>query len=168
MKYITIICILVTLFSCDDGNLQIETLDFDSVAIQDCGDIAISKSNVLFKISDDEALILSLPSGLLKNEVTTTPTSSAVPSGSQIKFRIFSDNVSQNYFCDEIPPTSPTVIDEISATGGEVLITSTTIDSITFTHNIALSGISLETSDISRITDLRINNFGEITTTVEE
>ena len=165
MKYFLVTCLLVGLVSCDDGNLQIETLDFDSVAIQDCDDIAVSKTNILFKISEDEALILTLPSGLLKNEITTT--SSIVPSGSQINYRLFSANVTKDYFCNEIPLTSPTVIDEITATDGEVLITTTTIDSITYTHNIELSGISLETSNQSRITDLRINDFGEITTTVE-
>ena len=70
MKYLFVLCIFTLLLSCDDGNLQIETIDFDSVAIDDCGNVAVGQSNVLFKINDDEALILVLPSSALKNQVS--------------------------------------------------------------------------------------------------
>lgn len=155
------------LISCDDGDLQIETIDFDSVAIQDCGDIDVGKINVLFKINENEVLILTLPNGILKNEISETDITSIVPSASKISYRIFSDKVTQNYFCDEIPLTTPTVLEEVEAEGGSILITTTTTDSITFTHEIRLSEISFITSTNARITDLSINDFGTVTTKTE-
>lgn len=168
MKRLLFFSFLALLISCDDGDLQIETIDFDSVAVLDCGNIDVGKSNLLFKINGDEALILTLPSGVLKNEVSETEISSEVPGGSQIVYRLFSDDVTKDYFCAEIPLTGPTVVDEIEAAGGSVLITTTTTDSITFSHQISLSEISFITSTDSRITDLRINDFGTVTTKVVE
>ncbi|MGB5554227.1 MAG: hypothetical protein WBM83_06165 [Flavobacteriaceae bacterium] len=169
MKKIIFACFLVSLFACNDGDLQIETVDFDSIlTVDNCGDVKAGQSNVVFKINSDEALILTLPAAAIKNEVSDGQISSAVPGSSEITYRIFSDNVAKTYFCSAIPLTEPTVIDEIEANGGEVLITTTTTDSITFTHAIELSGISLLTSDNSRITDLRIDSFGEFTTSIED
>ena len=167
MKYLFVLCIFTLLLSCDDGNLQIETIDFDSVAIDDCGNVAVGQSNVLFKINDDEALILVLPSSALKNQVSETTITSEVPSGSTLTYRLFSDGVDDDYFCDDIPVTTPTVIDDIEAEGGSILINTTTEDSITFTHEITLSGITFITSTDQRITDLQINEFGTVTTTME-
>ena len=168
MKKLLFFGFLSLLVSCDDGDLQIEIIDFDSVAIQDCGDIDVGKINVLFKINEDEALILTLPNGLLKNEISETDISSIVPSASKISYRIFSDKVTANYFCDEVPLTTPTVVEEIEAEGGSILITTTTTDSITFTHEIRLSEISFITSSDTRITNLSINNFGSVSTKIDE
>ncbi len=165
MKRLFFYCFLIGILSCSDGDLQIEAIDFDAVAIQDCGNVGVSKANVLFKINEDEALILTLPNGALKNEAGEV--TSAVPGASKITYRIFSANVSKNYFCNEVPLTDPVVMEEIEAEGGQVIITTTTTDDITFTHEIALSGISFVTSTNSRITDLRINDYGTLTTKVE-
>ena len=167
MKKLLFFGFLSLLISCDDGDLQIETIDFDSVSIQDCSDIDVGKINVLFKINESEALILTLPNGLLKNEISETVISSKVPNASKISYRIFSDKVAANYFCDEIPLTSPTVLEEIEAEGGSILITTTTTDSITFTHEIRLSEISFITSTNTRITNLNINDFGSVTTKIK-
>ncbi len=163
-KYIFVGFTLLFL-GCDDGNLQIETVDFDSIKeVQQCGTLSTSTSNVLFKINGDEALILELPSGLLTNEVTTTDIESIVPGNSKVRYRIFSDNVSSAYFCDAPPPLTPTVLEEIEALGGSVFVTTSTVDSTNFTHTIRLSGISFVNEDGSRITDLQVSEFGTVTT----
>lgn len=154
------------LFSCSDGDLQIETIDFDSVEPQNCGTLS-ENTRVFFKINEDEALILTLQSGLLDNGVAgdTVLTESAVPNQTELLYRIFSANVSTNYFCDAIPPTTPTVTEEIEATDGMVIIeTMVNADSTAFDHTIQLSGISLVNNKGERITDLTINDFGEIST----
>ena len=72
-KYLLIGCSIL-FFGCNDGDLQIETVDFDSIeTVQSCNTISASTENVLFKINGDEALILTLPSGL----ATTTYTNCA-------------------------------------------------------------------------------------------
>ncbi|MEP2238172.1 MAG: hypothetical protein ABJI22_07405 [Maribacter sp.] len=166
-KYLLIGC-SVLFFSCNDGDIQIETVDFDSIeTIESCNDISSTTENVLFKINGDEALILNLPSELLKNEVSTTEIESLVPGSSQITYRIFSETVSSSYFCDSPPPLTPTVLEEIEAEAGSIFVTTTTEDNITYSHFIQLSGVTFLNENGSRITDLQVNDFGTVTTTVE-
>lgn len=169
MKKIVFFGLLTMLFSCDDGDLQIETIDFDSVSVQTCATVDLDTS-IFFKINDDETLILELQSGLLKNEASTTEIESTIGSGSQLTYRIFSGAVSSTYFCSEVPETSPTVVSEIQAENGKVLITTVGVetDTVTFNHTIKLSGVTFVTDTDSRITDLTINEFGTITTTKTE
>lgn len=160
-KFLLLLILIVS--SCGDGNLQIETLSFDGDP-QNCGTLSI-ETDLFFKInSNNEALILKLPAGLLKNEASTETIVSAVPSQSKLTYRIFSDKVTSNYFCDTPPPVSPTVTEEIEATNGEVRITTTDEGNGEFKHLIELNNITLLTGDDERITDLTINEFGTITT----
>jgi len=171
MKRILLFGVLTFLVSCDDGDLQIETLDFDSATIQNCTAVTTDVANLLFKLNNSEALILELPAGSIKNEVSTGQIENAVSESGPVKitYRTFSDKIVKNYFCDEIPLTEPTVLDEIIAQGGKVFITTTLKeDNKTFEHKIELSGISLVTSNDARITNLTIDNFGTVTTILEE
>lgn len=169
MKKSIFLGLIALLLSCDDGDLSIETIDFDSVSIQTCGTVDLDTS-IFFKINDDEALILELQSGLLKNEASAAEIESTISSGSQLTYRIFSDAVSSTYFCSEVPLTTPTVISEIQAENGKVLITTVGVetDTVTFNHTIKLSDVTFVTDTDSRITDLTINEFGTITTTKTE
>jgi len=166
MKNLFVLCVLSLLVSCNDGDLQIETIDFDSVAISTCESTVTTSSTIFFKINSKEALILELQSGVLKNEVSDGIITSLVPSQSILTYRVFSDNVTSNYFCDAIPTTTPSVLEEIEAEDGEVLITTILSEGTTdtFEHTIQLSGITFITSTDQRITDLQINEFGTITT----
>lgn len=168
MKRIITLLVLSTALGCSDGDLQIETLDFDSVAIQNCGDIDVTGSNLFFKINGDEVLILQLKSGDLNFGVSitdTTETRSEVPGESRVIYRVFSDNVTNSYFCDNFPPSEPTVLEEIEAEDGEVIVKSiANVDSTAVNHVIQLEGISLVNASGERITDLTISEFGELTT----
>ncbi len=162
---------LILLIACDDGDLQIETLDFDNAAIQNCDAITADAANVLFKLNETDALILELAAISLKNEASDGAIEHPVTSSgaTKVTYRTFSDNISNNYFCSDIPLTTPTVVEEIIAEAGSVLITTVAnADGVTFEHKIELSGISLITSKDTRITDLSINNFGTVTTILSE
>ena len=168
MKRIFLLGICSIFMACDDGDLQIETLDFDSVDPQTCETVIVEGSDpiVFFKVNGDEALILELPATALKNEVATDVKSSVAAGGSTaVTYRIFNDNVTKDYFCSQVPLGSPLLTEEIQAQKGDVLITTTTTDDITYTHNIRLSEITLLTGENTRITDLRIDDFGIVTTT---
>ena len=170
MKRILCFSLLVFLCACDDGDLQIETIDFDSATIQNCNAVSVETANVLFKLNTAEALILELPNGAIKNEVSAETNYNVTASGpSKVTYRTFSDNVSTSYFCSDIPLTEPTVIEEIIAEGGTVIITTTlNADEVTFQHEIQLSTVSFVTSTDQRITNLAIDNFGTVTTTLSE
>lgn len=164
MKKLFIAPIFMLLMCCSDGDLDIETIDFDSAAVEQCGTVSTT-TRIFFKRNGDEALILNLQSGLLKNEATTETISSTVPGQSTLTYRIFNENISSSYFCADIPPATPLVSEEIAAEDGQVLITTVAVDETTFEHTIQLQGISLVNAQGERITDLSINDFGTITTT---
>lgn len=166
MKKLIAFCVITLFVSCNDGDLQIETIDFDSVGINTCESTITTASTIFFKLNGKESLILELQSGVLKNEASSDIITSLVPGQSKITYRAFSDNVTSNYFCDAIPNTTPLVIEEIEAQDGEVLITTVLAEGTTNTyeHTIELSGITFITAQDERITDLQINEFGTITT----
>lgn len=166
MKKVVLLVLLSISLSCDDGDLTIETIDFDDASIMFCESSTTIDSDLFFKLNSTESLILKLQSGVLKNEVSEDTIVSSVPSQSQITYRTFSGTISKDYFCDDIPPLDPVVLQELEAEGGSVKIftTQSETDTTVFEHNIRLSAISLVNEKGERLTDLRINNFGTITT----
>ncbi|SDQ58955.1 hypothetical protein [Flagellimonas zhangzhouensis] len=169
-KFFFLMLSVATIVSCSDGDLSIETIDFDSIAIDYCTAPSRTTANLLFKINEDQVLILELQSGVLNNGVVgeTVITESAVPGRSQVTYRIFNDDVDDGYFCDNIPPADPVVTDEVVAEDGSVIITTIVNpdDSTQFLHTIQLSGISFITGSDERITNLTISEFGEVTTAI--
>ncbi|WP_297797103.1 hypothetical protein [uncultured Eudoraea sp.] len=166
MNKALLLFILCLICSCDDGDLLIETIDFNDTSINFCESTTTTSSTLFFKLNTTDALVLQLQSGLLANEVSTDTIRSAVPGQSQVIYRTFSEDVDKDYFCDVVPPLTPIVVDEYEGQGGEVFITTVQSESDTtvFEHKIELSEISLVNSEGLRITDLRINEFGTITT----
>jgi len=168
-KFCLSVLLIFPLFSCSDGDLQIENIDFNSVTAQSCNAPVANSGNVLFKINGTEALILELESGVLNNgklDETVTSTS-AVPGKSKLIYRFFSEKVSANYFCDNVPPAKPTVVDEIEAKDGIVSIeTRGNDDNTNYVHTISLSGISFVRENGQRITNLTIDEFGEVSTPI--
>ena len=151
--------LIFLLFSCDDGDIEIETIDFDSVDIETC-EIGSIDTKLFFKINDDESLILELENGKLLNEASAEEIESTIGSGSTLTYRLFSGTVGKTYFCNEVPVTDPQAISEIIASNEKVLINTIEIDSSTFEHTIQLTDITFETESDNRITDLTINDFG--------
>lgn len=163
-KALSILC-AGFLAACSSGDLEIETIDFDEVAIQNCG-TATTETELFFKIDNSEALILQLQSGLLANAVPEGEIESNIPGNSQLTYRLFDDGVSSSYFCGEIPPASPVVLQEVEAEAGSVLITTVrdATDTTLFFHEIRLSGVSFVTPDGERLTNISVEDFGTVTT----
>lgn len=166
MKRFLLLFILLCISACSDGDLDIDTIDFDDVALQFCESETTINSTLFFKTSGDEALILELQSGILQNAVSTDTIRSAVPSQSQVIYRLLSGTVDKGYFCDALPPASPSVIDEIQAEAGEVLLTTarSETDTTQYIHTLVLKDISLVNKNGERITNTQIQDFGSITT----
>jgi len=168
MKHLFVGILILSIWACDDGDLKIETIDFDDIElITTCDEPATIASQLFFKINGDEALILELEGGFLdQGEIITE---SVIPSRSKLTYRLFNGDVSENYFCDEIPPKSPNVIEEIEAEDGLVLL-ETTLNTAgdAYIHKLRLSDITFVNDVGERITDLRVTDFGEVITAVPE
>ncbi len=168
-KIILPLVCFVWILGCSDGDLQIETIDFDSVSAQSCDSPVTTSTTLLFKINDDEALILELQSGVLNNGVVgeTVSTESSLPTQSSLTYRIFSDGITTSYFCDDVPPATPLVVEEIEAQDGMVIIDTTAdAEGTNFVHTISLSGVSFVNEAGERITNLAVDQFGEVSTAV--
>tara|TARA_R110002012_G_scaffold322105_1_gene555806 strand:- start:9543 stop:10052 length:510 start_codon:yes stop_codon:yes gene_type:complete len=160
------LCLFI--LSCDDGDLQIETLDFNEASLQTCGAVAIAQNNVLFKLNTNEALIMNLGPNALKNEVGAFVIEITASTSTTVSYRIFSDTATKNYFCDAVPPVSPTVVEEIIASQATIAVTTTNTGTATepiYSHQIEITKITLQTASGQRITDLTVSEFGTVTTT---
>ncbi len=107
MKKILPLLFCVLCFSCDDGDFNIPALDFENQNIEYCGDI------VLFKINSHESLIIELnvnsSTDFLLTEWDNEEYQLTESGSNKINYRIFNDAVSSNYFCQPIPPSTPTI-----------------------------------------------------------
>lgn len=124
MKRLLALFTVLSIFSCDDGDLTLERLNFDETAVETpCGEL------LLFKIgeSKQESLMIEL-SGETTEIFRTLPddgqsrTYNINNNSVRALYRIFDGDVNRNYFCNDIPPVSPIVIEEWYATGGKVEI----------------------------------------------
>jgi hypothetical protein len=151
--------------ACSDGELQIDTIDFDEVALDFCG-TASTQTELLFKVKGSEALILDLQSGLLRNEVSADTLESTIPGQSQLIYRILSEDVNDAYFCDAIPPVVPSVVEEIPAETGTVYIftSQNANDTTLFEHRIWFKDVSFVNQAGERLTNLTVDEFGTLQT----
>ena len=114
MKKIVAIVFLFCCFACNDGEFDVPAFEFTET-INECG-------GLLYILSQDsrEALILTIDDeSFPENAGETTKNISGSIS---LNYRIFDDGISQNYFCQDIPPASPQVIKELEASEGSVVI----------------------------------------------
>ncbi len=150
---------------CSDGELQIETIDFDQVPLAFC-DVASTNTRLFFKLNEFDALILDLANGLIRNEASADTLRSAIPGESQVRYRLFNGAISSSYFCDAVPPVTPTVTEEIPAQAGEVLVFTTRSESDTtqFEHVIRLKDVSFVNEAGERLTNIAVEEFGSFIT----
>ncbi len=129
MKRVLLFFIILTTLACDDGNFAVPEFDFSSININNCGDI------VLFKINENETLVVEIDPKLnddegtfttynWDNEIFTVTESST----NRITYRTMSEAPTAAYYCQNIPPTSPTVTDEWTGTGSVLVNTAFTED----------------------------------------
>ena len=74
-KILQLSLFLIFLNACDDGNVAVETINFDDVTANSCGEI-------IYKLKDEESLFMNIPSSL--NAFTNDETDSGSPKKIQI------------------------------------------------------------------------------------
>lgn len=174
-KYFGLLFCLVALNSCDDGDMVFETLTFDStLSAADCG--TTSTINTVFKIDENEALILkidgvetinnvdiSTKTFPFRNQVTSEglPKIFKINNLNRVIYRVFNDAVSATYFCQDIPPISPSVVSEsttLSNGDGRIEITTkiiptetpyASVGAIKYQHFVTLKNITFSNADNS-------------------
>lgn len=151
-KLFVLVASVFMLQACDDGDITLESFNFDTVNIQECTD-----NNLIFKINGDEMLLINIPEASFANEETPdgSPRIVNISSSNQIIYRIYSGTVTSNNICATIPPATPVVQDEWNATGGTIEIITDAlydVDGITvigYTHNIKFVNVNFSGSSNS-------------------
>lgn len=116
MKQLFVFLFVIITLSCDDGNFDIPEFNFSNNTINDCGEL------VLFKINENETLIIELNEDNTDNafftQVRDNDSFPLTESGVQtIIYRTFDAQPTAGYFCQNIPPTSPNIINEWNGSG---------------------------------------------------
>ncbi|QIE58330.1 hypothetical protein G5B37_01755 [Rasiella rasia] len=127
-KIVLFLFLIATLIACDDGDVVVTSFDFDDATLQNCGGPG---SYVFFKINTNSNESLSLLLGTSDSIFNVADTLSFQLDGSTnfLNYRTFSEAPTASYFCNSIPPTSPTVLqDYIGDDGIATLIVLATLD----------------------------------------
>lgn len=138
---------LVFFISCDDGDLITQNFNFETATIQKC-DLA----PILFKINDNEALILNTPANSIENKETplNSPRIINIGGTTSLTYKKFNSIVTESSICG-----TPTVlvVEDWNVSGGTVEVTTNKIlgtDNITiigYNHNIVFKNVTFVTNN---------------------
>lgn len=154
-KYASLLLFALLLNGCDDGDLTVDSVDFEDISIQSCDPLL---NTLLYKLKDQESLLLQLPLNTLKNDATTIGDPTVINIDSQgngsyrFLYRAYDGTVATANICNAIPPKAPNVTEEWLATSGQIVISSVQIteeDATTkatkitgYTHDINLKNVT--------------------------
>lgn len=121
MKKLILFFALFAGLSCNDGDLDISSFEFeDQVSI--CG----TTQYTLYRLSTDEqreALIVTLSNQQIrKDEDIVVPVSVTENGDFTVTYRLFEDQVTSNYFCAAVPPVEPKVQKDWRGVSGTIVI----------------------------------------------
>ncbi len=133
MKYLGIFIFLsLILTSCDDGDVIVTNFDFENDNLSVC---SVGSARVLYNVNNADIFesISFTFNNTMFNGVTTGVVTIPLNSTNQLIYRTYSGNVDgANYFCIEVPPSTPTVNEEfVSTTGGMATLTTTIVPNTT-------------------------------------
>jgi len=118
---------ITLLFSCNDGDIIITTLDFDTITLENCGETG---DYIFYKINNDSFESLSLRLGTSDLIFNATSETEYVLDGTSnfVNFRSYDGDINDSFFCDNIAPTSPNIIDDFIGNSGVAFLQVTAIE----------------------------------------
>jgi hypothetical protein len=132
-RILGLLAIILLISACDDGELTVDTIDFEDVPVQKC-----PQKEILYKISDSKMLILAIPLDNFENDETpeNNPTEVNISGDIQVIYRQYSAAPTSANICDLVTAATPNLTEEWIATSGTIQITSTAIKSVNTTTGI--------------------------------
>lgn len=121
-KLLLSIVALTLLNSCDDGDLTIDTINFDTAIAQEC-----TLNNVVYKINGSQLLLIEIPVSSLPYENKVGTKSFPINTNNRVLYRGYNNTVTGASICATIPPATPAVIEEWTAIAGTISINTTAI-----------------------------------------
>lgn len=136
MKKLLFVFAALLFFSCDDGDFDVPSFDFENT-ITSCGEYILYIKNS----GSTETMALILSSEDIPNSEGITELQ--ITSERNVNYRIYSDAIGAEYFCQDIPPTNPQVIKELNAESGIIVITSSAVGD-SFDHDISFTDLTFQ------------------------
>jgi len=155
-KIIYLFIVLFTL-SCDDGNLDIASFEFEE-EMNVCGDEIFT----LYRLSNNghkEVLMLTLTDKEIKNDEEEVSPLLVSESGLYtVTDRVFEEEVTSDYFCAVVPPVEPKVLKNWKGISGQILVENKPVYDendatkiIAWEHIVSLQDVVLKSGDESLI-----------------
>lgn len=131
-RFLGILICTIALSSCDDGDLVVDKIDFSQVQTQSC-----STNNLLYKLNENESLILNVPTTTFTNNPTVpgVPTVLDISATNQVVYSFYDGKVISGNICDLIPPATPKTNSQWKASSGKIEIVTTDIKKLDETNN---------------------------------
>ncbi|NND64187.1 MAG: hypothetical protein HKN48_13440 [Flavobacteriaceae bacterium] len=125
VNILAILCAFL-MVSCDDGDIILTSFDFEEENLQNCGGPG---GYLFFNLNGANTESLTLRLGTTDELFTTSDTLVTNLDGNTnfVNYRIFNSEVTSDYFCNEVPPTSPEVDIEYLANSGVATLITTSI-----------------------------------------
>jgi hypothetical protein len=127
-RVLSLLVFSMFLNGCDDGDLIQENIDFDDVTAQKC-----TTNNIIYKLKDSEALIFEATGVTFPTETTSQELS--ISSSNRVIYRFYNGTVTASTICESIPPATPIVTGQWTATGGKIVINTTAVKTTDETDN---------------------------------
>jgi len=154
MKRIFYCLIFLLIISCNDGNLDIASFEFEE-KVNVCGEFT------LYRLSTNDAketLMVTLTDKEIRSdEEIVLPVSVTEKGPYTVTDRVFNSGVTADYFCAAVPPAEPTVIKNWQGVSGFILVQNNPVfdvDGVTiiaWEHIIILNDVVLKSGEESLI-----------------
>jgi len=113
--------LLISLFSCSDGDIIISNFDFEDSLLETCES---SNSRVFFKrnTSSPESLAVNLPKTDSLYFNTDTLSYNLNTNQNKLYYRLHDEPITNEYFCQAVPPSHPKIEQEYVSDSGQALV----------------------------------------------
>lgn len=161
-KHLLLFVVSLLVVSCDDGDIIVSDFNFDADSSLNLCEYENNRKVLHIVTDSNEAISFTFQQNILENiENVINPGTFSVPinNSNRVNFRRLDANVNSNdYFCQEVPPSKPNVIEEfVSTTGGSVEFTITRVSG----PNVDTDGDGIPDVEERRI-DENGNFFGSV------
>lgn len=156
MKKILLLLTVLLALSCDDGNLDIASFEFEET-INYCGESEIT----LYRYSTNghkEVLIVTLTDDEIREDEEAVAPIQVTENGKYtVTDRVFESEVTSSYFCTIIPPVEPKVLKNWVGVGGTILVQNEAVyetgnaNVIAWKHTVILHDVVLKSGEESLI-----------------
>lgn len=132
-KYASLLLLAIFLNGCDDGDLTVDQINFDSVTPTSCIPFVENSLNtdpfIIYKLKPQESLILQVPKTNGAGIVNDPGVKEYDIDNSQYRvlYRAYNGTVSKDNVCGTIPPSSPNVTEEWIGTAGKIKIVTSQV-----------------------------------------